>query len=52
MYFNFCIYSKTCHGDGCQRFMLVILTMWEAEIGRIKAQGQLGQIVHENPSPK
>jgi hypothetical protein len=29
----------------------VILATWETEIGRIKAGGQPGQIVHETPSP-
>jgi hypothetical protein len=30
----------------------VILATWEAEIGRIMAQGQSGQIVHETTLPK
>jgi hypothetical protein len=33
-------------------FMTVILAVWEAEIRRIMVQGQLGQIVHEIPSPE
>jgi hypothetical protein len=32
--------------------MPIILTTWEAEIGRITVQGQSGQIVPENPFPK
>jgi hypothetical protein len=32
--------------------MPVILTTWEAEIWRIKVQGQSGKILHEAPSPK
>jgi hypothetical protein len=30
----------------------VILSTWEAEIGRILVQGQPGQIVHETPISK
>jgi hypothetical protein len=30
----------------------IILTNWEAEIGRIMVQGQPGQIVLKTPSPK
>jgi hypothetical protein len=32
--------------------MPVILDTWEAEIRRIKVQGQPGQIVRETPYPK
>jgi hypothetical protein len=32
--------------------MPVILANWESEIGRIKFQSQLGQIVLKIPSPK
>jgi hypothetical protein len=30
----------------------IILATWEAELGRIKVQGQLGQILQETLSPK
>jgi hypothetical protein len=32
--------------------MPVILATWDAEIGKIVVQGQLGQTVFETPSPK
>jgi hypothetical protein len=32
--------------------MPIILTTWEAKIGRIMVQGQPRQIVHKIPSPK
>jgi hypothetical protein len=35
-----------------QWFILVILAIWEAEIGRVKVQGQPRQRVLETPSPK
>jgi hypothetical protein len=31
--------------------MLIILTTWETEIGKIVVQGQPGQIVDETPPP-
>jgi hypothetical protein len=35
-----------------QALMPVILATWEAKIAKIAAQGQSGQIVLKNPSPK
>jgi hypothetical protein len=32
--------------------MLVVLATWEAEVRRIKVQGQPKQIVGQTPSPK
>jgi DNA-directed RNA polymerase subunit N (RpoN/RPB10) len=53
------MYSRTL-GDLAKRHIQaghwwlkpVILATWEAEIRRIKVQGQPGQIVHKIPSPK
>jgi hypothetical protein len=33
----------------CFLLLPIILATWEAEIGRIKVQGQLGEIVYETP---
>jgi hypothetical protein len=36
----------------CHWLTPVILTTWEAEMGRITVGGQPRQIVHKTPSPK
>jgi hypothetical protein len=40
------------HSSQIWWLMPIILAIWEAEIGQIKAQGQSGQTVHKIPSPK
>jgi hypothetical protein len=45
-------YYKENKQARCQWFTPVILATWKAEIGRVKIQGQPGQIVLKTPSPK
>jgi hypothetical protein len=46
------IWKNMCLQAGCQWLTPVILTTWEAEIGRIVFRGQPIQVILNTPSPK